>query len=61
MRCPWWPGGTVRNVILDAPAGGGIHREGSCTIRDVWWNDVGEDAATLRSDFLYSSSDVTYK
>ncbi|WP_083950045.1 pectate lyase [Herbidospora yilanensis] len=49
-------GGTIQNVILDAPAGDGIHCEGSCTIRNVWWNDVGEDAATFRS----SSSSATY-
>ncbi|MCG5216385.1 pectate lyase [Streptosporangium soli] len=49
-------GGTIQNVILDAPAGDGIHCEGSCTIRNVWWNDVGEDAAT----FMSSSSSATY-
>ncbi|MFF5248472.1 pectate lyase [Streptosporangium sp. NPDC000095] len=49
-------GGTIQNVILDAPAGDGIHCEGSCTIRNVWWNDVGEDAATFKS----SSSSATY-
>jgi hypothetical protein len=49
-------GGTIQNVIIDAPAGDGIHCEGSCTIRNVWWNDVGEDAATFRS----SSASATY-
>jgi hypothetical protein len=49
-------GGTIQNVIIDAPAGDGIHCEGSCTIRNVWWNDVGEDAATFRS----TSSSATY-
>ncbi|MFC4056869.1 pectate lyase [Planomonospora corallina] len=49
-------GGTIQNVIIDAPAGDGIHCEGSCTIRNVWWNDVGEDAATFRG----SSSSATY-
>ncbi|MEV4474870.1 pectate lyase [Nonomuraea sp. NPDC049504] len=49
-------GGTIQNVIIDAPAGDGIHCEGSCTIRNVWWNDVGEDAATFKS----SSSSATY-
>ncbi|NUT09145.1 MAG: pectate lyase [Nonomuraea sp.] len=49
-------GGTIQNVIIDAPAGDGIHCLGSCTIRNVWWNDVGEDAAT----FLGSSSSATY-
>ncbi|MFC4123072.1 pectate lyase [Nonomuraea zeae] len=49
-------GGTIQNVIIDAPAGDGIHCLGSCTIRNVWWNDVGEDAAT----FMSSSSSATY-
>ncbi|WP_043634153.1 pectate lyase [Nonomuraea candida] len=49
-------GGTIQNVIIDAPAGDGIHCLGSCTIRNVWWNDVGEDAATFKS----SSSSATY-
>ncbi|MGI5270298.1 pectate lyase [Nonomuraea sp. CA-218870] len=49
-------GGTIQNVIIDAPAGDGIHCEGSCTIKNVWWNDVGEDAATFRS----SSSSARY-
>ncbi|MFD7654807.1 pectate lyase [Actinosynnema sp. NPDC059797] len=49
-------GGTIENVIIDAPAGDGIHCEGSCTIRNVWWNDVGEDAATFKS----SSSSARY-
>ena len=42
------PGATIQNVILGAPAGDGIHCEGNCTIRNVWWEDVGEDAATFR-------------
>ncbi|UBU11317.1 pectate lyase [Nonomuraea gerenzanensis] len=49
-------GGTIQNVIIDAPAGDGIHCLGSCTIRNVWWNDVGEDAAT----FMSSNSSATY-
>jgi hypothetical protein len=40
-------GGTLKNVILGAPAADGIHCEGSCTIENVWWEDVGEDAITL--------------
>jgi pectate lyase len=40
-------GGSVKNVILGNPAADGIHCEGSCTIDNVWWEDVGEDAITL--------------
>lgn len=41
-------GATLENVIVGAPAADGIHCEGSCTLRNVWWEDVGEDAATLK-------------
>jgi hypothetical protein len=41
-------GGTIKNVIIGAPAGDGIHCLGSCTIQNVWWLDVGEDAATFK-------------
>lgn len=41
-------GGTVQNVIIGASAGDGIHCLGSCTLRNVWWETVGDDAATLK-------------
>ncbi|NGO72114.1 pectate lyase [Streptomyces boncukensis] len=41
-------GATLKNVILGAPAADGIHCSGSCTLENVWWEDVGEDAATFR-------------
>ncbi|SDQ17238.1 pectate lyase [Actinopolyspora saharensis] len=40
-------GATLKNVIIGAPASDGIHCLGSCTLKNVWWEDVGEDAATL--------------
>jgi hypothetical protein len=46
-------GATIQNVILGAPAGDGIHCDGDCTIRNVWWEDVGEDAATFRGGDNY--------
>lgn len=39
---------TLRNVIIGSPAADGIHCEGNCTLENVWWEDVGEDAATFR-------------
>lgn len=48
-------GGSIKNLILGAPAADGIHCEGSCTIENVWWEDVGEDAITLEGS---SSSNV---
>ncbi|HEX8630584.1 MAG TPA: pectate lyase [Catenuloplanes sp.] len=41
-------GATLSNVIIGAPAGDGVHCSGSCTLTNVWWQDVGEDAATFR-------------
>jgi hypothetical protein len=41
-------GATLKNVIIGNPAADGVHCAGSCTIDNVWWEDVGEDAATFR-------------
>ncbi|MDP9793150.1 hypothetical protein J2S43_001662 [Catenuloplanes nepalensis] len=41
-------GATLTNVVLGAPAADGVHCAGSCTLRNVTWEDVGEDAATFR-------------
>ena len=41
-------GATLKNVIIGAPAGDGVHCSGSCTLVNVWWEDVGEDAATFK-------------
>jgi pectate lyase len=40
-------GATMSNVVIGAPAADGVHCTGSCTLRNVWWLDVGEDAATF--------------
>ncbi|MCK9896229.1 pectate lyase [Frankia sp. AgB32] len=49
------PGAVLKNVILGSPAADGVHCLGSCTLQNVWWEDVGEDAAT----FLGTSSSTT--
>jgi pectate lyase len=41
------PGSVLKNVILGAPAADGVHCGGTCLLQNVWWEDVGEDAATL--------------
>ncbi|WP_246636414.1 pectate lyase [Actinoplanes hulinensis] len=41
-------GAVLKNVILGAPAADGIHCSGSCTLINVWWENVGEDAATFK-------------
>ncbi|MFD9034100.1 pectate lyase [Streptomyces sp. NPDC059567] len=47
-------GAVLQNVILGAPAADGVHCKGACTLKNVWWEDVGEDAAT----FLGSSASL---
>jgi pectate lyase len=39
-------GATIKNVIIGNLAADGIHCLGNCTIDHVWWEDIGEDAAT---------------
>lgn len=39
-------GGVIRNVIIGSLAADGIHCLGNCTLDHVWWEDIGEDAAT---------------
>ncbi|MFE9911209.1 pectate lyase [Streptomyces clavifer] len=41
-------GATLKNVVLGSPAADGIHCSGSCTLQNVWWEDVGEDAASFK-------------
>jgi hypothetical protein len=41
-------GATLANVIIGTPAADGVHCKGSCTLHNVWWQDVGEDAATFK-------------
>ncbi|MDF3064755.1 MAG: Pectate lyase [Polyangiaceae bacterium] len=48
-------GATLRNVILGSPAADGVHCKGTCTLENVYWEDVGEDAATFKGS---SSSQV---
>ncbi|QDS76217.1 hypothetical protein FKW77_008521 [Venturia effusa] len=41
-------GGTLSNVIIGPNNGEGIHCMGPCTLNNVWWKDVCEDALTLK-------------
>ncbi|WP_329406395.1 pectate lyase [Streptomyces sp. NBC_00704] len=49
-------GAVLKNVILGAPASDGVRCLGSCTLENVYWEDVGEDAAA----FLGESPDAAY-
>ena len=64
-------GGTVRNVIIGPLAADGIHCLGNCTLERVWWEDIGEDAATalgpagtvmnITCGAAYKGSDKTFQ
>ncbi|KAL4995249.1 pectate lyase E [Aspergillus recurvatus] len=41
-------GATLKNAIIGADQIEGVHCEGSCTIENVWWTDVCEDALSLK-------------
>ncbi|KAG9327165.1 hypothetical protein KVV02_000881 [Mortierella alpina] len=41
-------GATLSNVIIGANALEGVHCEGACTLKNVWFRDVCEDAITLK-------------
>lgn len=41
-------GAVLKNVIIGTGAGDGVHCLGTCTLQNVWWEDVGEDAATFK-------------
>ncbi|CAE6436219.1 unnamed protein product [Rhizoctonia solani] len=41
-------GATIQNVVIGADQNEGIHCQGPCTIRNVWFEDVCEDAITIR-------------
>jgi hypothetical protein len=41
-------GATLSNVIIGASQAEGVHCKGTCTLNNVWWADVCEDAITLK-------------
>ncbi|KAH7030460.1 putative pectate lyase E [Macrophomina phaseolina] len=47
------PGGTLQNAIIGADSLEGVHCEGACTIKNVWFKDVCEDAITLKGNGPY--------
>ncbi|KAK0648401.1 pectate lyase [Cercophora newfieldiana] len=50
-------GATLSNVIIGPNNGEGVHCKGACTLNNVWWTDVCEDAATFRQT---GASDISY-
>ncbi|KAF2018789.1 polysaccharide lyase family 3 protein [Aaosphaeria arxii CBS 175.79] len=43
-------GATLKNAIIGKDQIEGVHCKGSCTIQNVWWVDVCEDALSLKGD-----------
>nr|WP_129352393.1 pectate lyase [Sorangium cellulosum] len=41
-------GAVLRNVVLGAPAADGIHTYGNVTLENIVWEDIGEDALTIK-------------
>ncbi|QRW24158.1 pectate lyase [Rhizoctonia solani] len=41
-------GATLANAVIGADQNEGVHCQGPCTIRNVWFEDVCEDAITIR-------------
>lgn len=43
-------GGTLSNVIIGADQKEGVHCAGACTIKNVWWEAVCEDALSFKGN-----------
>ncbi|CBY01376.1 similar to pectate lyase [Plenodomus lingam JN3] len=43
-------GATLRNVIIGKNQAEGVHCKGHCTLEFVWWEDVCEDALSIKED-----------
>jgi pectate lyase C len=41
-------GATLVNVVLGNPAADGIHCHGDATLKNIVWEDIGEDAMTIK-------------
>lgn len=42
-------GATLKNVVLGSPAADGIHTYGDATLSNIVWEDIGEDALTIKA------------
>jgi hypothetical protein len=64
-------GASIKNVIIGSLAADGIHCLGNCSLDHVWWEDIGEDAATalgaagtvmsINCGAAYKGSDKTFQ
>ena len=52
-------GGTLKNVIIGADQKEGVHCQGSCTLENVWWEAVCEDAFTIKKQTASGTTTIT--
>ena len=50
-------GGSLSNVIIGPNQIEGVHCQGACTLTNVWWSAVCEDAFTIKNQ---DAGDTTY-
>lgn len=43
-------GATLKNAIIGADQIEGVHCKGTCTVENVWWSAVCEDALSIKGD-----------
>ncbi|KAL1754477.1 polysaccharide lyase family 3 protein [Schizophyllum commune] len=51
-------GATLQNVIIGANQAEGVHCDGHCDLRFVWFEDVCEDAISIKNDAAGSYSNI---
>ncbi|KAG8809408.1 hypothetical protein FRC17_003457, partial [Serendipita sp. 399] len=52
-------GATLKNVIIGKNQAEGVHCKGYCTLQNVWFEDVCEDAITIKGDTAGQVSNIT--
>ncbi|KAI0785117.1 putative pectate lyase [Abortiporus biennis] len=52
-------GASISNVIVGKDQAEGIHCRGPCTVTNVWWEDVCEDAITIKQTGAGDVSTIT--
>ncbi len=54
-------GGTLKNVIISGKGANSIHLYNSATLDNITWEDVREDACTVKSSGTYTVKNITVK
>ncbi|KAH6975209.1 pectate lyase F [Ilyonectria sp. MPI-CAGE-AT-0026] len=51
-------GGTLKNAIIGKNQKEGVHCDGACTLQNVWFEDVCEDAISIKNDKAGSVTNI---